>query len=103
MDVPQIERLTFGQSRSRLVDRLIRVEERYHEMISEPDVVIVLRLDPREAGRRKTEEDYDYVVERSGEVWEADWSSWPVDVIDAGQSREAVTAAVKARIWSSLG
>lgn len=103
MEVPQIERLTEGRPRSRFVRRLIRTEDRYHRKISQPEVVVVLKLEPEEAGRRKTDERYDYVVERAADIWDVDWSRWPVGQVDASQTREAVAADVKAHIWSSLG
>ncbi len=102
MEVPQIERLTDGQPRSRFIKRLIRAEERFHSMISQPDVVVVLKLEPEEAGRRKTDEDYEYVVKRAADIWDVDWSRWPVKEVDASQTREAVAADVKAHVWSSL-
>lgn len=102
MDAPQIARLTAGSPPSWFVGRLIRLENRYHRRIGLPDVAIVLRLDPEEAARRKTDESYDYVVKRSTEVWEHDWTNSSVHVVDASKTPHAVVAELKDLIWASL-
>ena len=102
MDAPQITRLTAGGSRNRFVTTLARLEASYHRRGTLPEVVIVLKLDPAEAARRKTDEPYDYVLERSTEVWEIDWTDSSVHVIDASHPSEAVVAELKSVIWASL-
>jgi thymidylate kinase len=102
MDAPQITRLTAGGSRNRFVTTLARLEASYHRRVTLPEVVIVLKLDPAEAARRKTDEPYDYVLERSTEVWEIDWTDFSVHVIDASHPSEAVVAELKSVIWASL-
>ena len=102
MDVPQIARLTDEGARSRLVRRLIQIEEGYHCPIVLPELVIVLRLKPEVAAARKTDEPYEYVLERSGEVWDVDWSESGLSVVDASQAPAEVVRRVKELIWSSL-
>lgn len=100
-DVPQIARL-IGGGGNRLTRRLSQIEKRYHSMIALPDLSFVLLLEPEEAARRKTDEAYDYVVERATEIWKTDWESHEVRVIDASQSPQAVASEIKLAIWESL-
>lgn len=102
MDVPQIARLTEGESRGRIIEGLIRLEHRYHARVSQPDVAIVLKVDPREAARRKTDERHDYVLERSSEIWNLEWSDPRVRVIDASRAPSVVAAEIKHLIWEAL-
>lgn len=102
MDVPQIARLAEDRPYGRLVSALARFEERYHRMVAPAEITAVLLLDPQEAAHRKRDEPYDYVVRRSTEVWETDWTDTAARVIDASQKPEAVVAALKGLIWSSL-
>lgn len=102
MDVPQIDRLSRDGSPGRFVQWLTGVENRYHARVGEPDLAAVLRVHPEEAGRRKTDEPYDYVVRRATEIWSIDWTTSGVHVIDAGQAPETVAAELKELIWESL-
>lgn len=90
-----------GQS-NRLVRFLVKLENRYYQPITSPELLIVLRLDPEIAVRRKTSEDGAIVHIRSTEIWELDWHATPARVIDTSQSREAVLAELKSIIWSAL-
>ena len=100
-DVPQIARLLTETPRG--VHRwLIRLEDRYHSRVAKPDLTFVLLLEPEEAVRRKTDEPADYVMKRSTEIWETDWESEDVHVIDASRQREAVAAEMKQIIWDWL-
>ena len=89
-------------SRSRFVRALITAEERHHERIVRPEITVVLRLDPNEAARRKTDEPSDYVVERSSEVWNTDWAGTSAHIIDASETPEQVASRLKSLIWESL-
>ncbi len=102
MDSPQIAQLTEGDACTGAVRRLIRLENRYHSRVPPPDVAFVLRLDPHEAARRKTDERYEYVVERAAEIWDIDWSDTLVHVIDASGSPQTVAAEMKQIIWGAL-
>lgn len=101
-DVPQIARLIEGAGTNRFLHELARLERHYHDLVALPELAIVLRLDPLEAARRKTDEPQDYVIKRSTEIWDIDWTDSGVPVIDAGQPLEAVVAEVKTLIWESL-
>lgn len=100
-DVPQIARL-LTEPPGAIHSWLIRFEDRYHSRVAKPDLAFVLVLDPEEAVRRKTDEPADYVMERSTEIWETDWESEDVHVIDASRPREVVAAEIKQIIWDWL-
>lgn len=87
---------------SRLARALTAYERRCYEHIREPDVLIVLRLEPETAVARRSDEDPDFVRPRSREVWQADWTSSRAHVIDASLPLPDVLAAVKAIVWSQL-
>lgn len=100
-DVPQIRKLTASGSTPAL--RVLgRLEERYHSKVALPDLAFVLVVEPKEAARRKTDERYDYVLERATEIWETDWSRHDVHVVDAGKSAQEVAAELKTLIWDTL-
>lgn len=80
---------------------LAELERRYYTGIPRPNVVIVLRVDPEIAIRRRPGEDPLLIHARSTEVWDADWRS-NVAVVDASRTREDVLADVKAEVWSRL-
>jgi thymidylate kinase len=102
MDAPRVRRLSDPRRSRRLVDWLEAVERRYYEAIANPDVLIVLRVDPEVAVARKPEEDPEFVRARWQEVWAVDWDAVGAQVIDAGAPREDVLAALKAHVWQSL-
>lgn len=102
MDAPGVEAIGRGRARPGLVAVLSRLESRWYAPIVFPETVIVLRLDPEIAVRRKTEEKPESVRERSREIWETDWSGTRVLVVDASLPREAVLAQLKSMIWSRL-
>ncbi len=102
MDVAQIARMTEDIDIGALGATLTHVEERYHDRIAEPELLVVLHVDPDTAARRKTDEPDDYVRRRVAELGDIDWESWSVRVIDARQTKDAVAAELKSLIWSSL-
>ena len=102
MDGPQT-RQAFPNGTSNLItDKLIDLEERYYQGIDFPELMIVLRVDPELAVRRKVDEPSDYVRERSTKVWNIEWDSPNTLVIDGGRSSSEVLADVKSLVWSSL-
>lgn len=86
----------------RLAHSLAAYERRCYEQIREPEVLVVLRLDPETAVVRRTDEDPEFVRPRSTEVWQADWTTSRAHVVDAGRPKHDVLAAVKAIVWSQL-
>lgn len=86
----------------RLARMLAAYERRCYEHIREPDVLVVLRLDPETGLARRTDEDPGFVRPRIREVWEADWTTSRAHVVDAARPEPDVLAAVKAIVWSQL-
>ncbi|GIV79673.1 MAG: hypothetical protein KatS3mg050_4067 [Litorilinea sp.] len=87
---------------SRLVQRLIAREEQYYRQISDPDLLVVIRVDPTIAVQRKVTEDANLVHERSTEIWSVDWEEEGVFVLDGSKSKEEVLSELKAILWSEL-
>jgi thymidylate kinase len=85
-----------------LATLLRRLESRYYARLSRPDLVLVLRVDPETAVRRKPEEPEPYVRARARILWNAEWSSDRVELVDAGESLPVVIADLRARIWEAL-
>lgn len=90
------------RAQSRLTNGLIKLEESFYHQIVSPELLIVLRVDPEIAVKRKTDEDADAVRRRSTEVWNINWEHTNAHVIDASQSAEDVLAEIKALLWSEL-
>lgn len=102
MDGPQIDRLTSNEKNTRLNRYLGSLEKKYYKEMMLPDVLIILRVDPKIAVRRKTDETEVSVRARASEIWGLDWSQTPAHVIDANRSKEDVLLDVKWLIWSHL-
>jgi thymidylate kinase len=79
-----------------------RLEARYYRRIVEPELVLVLRLDPEVAVRRKTTEPADYVRARARVIWETDWAATRARVVDAGRPLPLVVADLKHLIWETV-
>jgi thymidylate kinase len=75
------------------------VEASYYRKIVRPDLILVLRLHPELAVRRKPEEPADYVRSRGQIIWDTDWSSGHAVVVDAAQPLNQVLSELKAIIW----
>jgi thymidylate kinase len=67
-------------------------------------LLIVLKIDPEFAVKRKWEvdEDEDSNRIRNQEIWDFDWAKTSAHVIDASQSKSEVLSRVKALLWSNL-
>jgi len=115
MDGPQVERFVrqlqaTAEARRflsprlhhRLVKFLVKREQRYYDRITTPELMIVLRVDPEIAVRRKTSENAAAVRQRSTEVWNLNWEHTQAFVIDASRSEADVMTALKTLIWSRL-
>ena len=102
MDGPQVARMTTGIKQTRLIKFFIKLEERYYQRISLPDLLIVLRVDPQVAVQRKTDEIEDNVRSRSKEIWDIDWTDSTAVVIDASPSKKMILGKVKELIWAKI-
>jgi len=100
---PEISRLLVrpGTS-SALARRLERAEAWYYRHITRPDVIMVLRVEPEIAVRRKTDEPADYVRARSRIIWETDWTGTGARLVDAGRALPEVLADLKALVWAEV-
>ncbi len=85
-----------------LVRFLAEREQRYYARIAYPDVLVVLRVDPDIAVRRRPEAPEDFLRRRSEEVWGVDWSATPAIVVDAGRPKAEVLSEVRSAVWSRL-
>jgi thymidylate kinase len=85
-----------------LARMLAGYERRCYAHIREPDVLLVLRVDPEVAVARRTDEDPDFVRPRSQEVWQSDWTQSRAHVVDASRPMPEVLAAATAIVWSQL-
>jgi thymidylate kinase len=101
MDCPRTLTFRDQPGQGRLARWLIAYEGRQYSVFTSPDVLVVLRVDPEIAVRRKTDEDSAYVRRRSTEVWNASWDEDAV-VIDAAQPAAEVMADVRAAVWERL-
>lgn len=102
MDAPQIERMVDETLDGPLVRRMMRIEQKYHQAIGLPELVVALRLDPEIAVLRKTNESAESVRRRGNEIWNMTWEDGSVRLIDASKSKEEVARELKSIIWSRL-
>lgn len=85
-----------------LAARLARWERRMYSDIAPPDVLVVLRLSPEIAVKRRFDEDATYVRCRNAEVFEVDWRDTSAVVIDAEQAPEVVFSAIQHAVWTRI-
>jgi thymidylate kinase len=102
MDTARASEFAGDPALGRIARSLVRREGTYYERISEPEIAIVLRVDPDVAVARRGDEEEDFVRPRCEEVWRADWSRSRAIVVDAGRTKEQVLSEVKSIIWSRL-
>jgi thymidylate kinase len=101
-DRPRDEAFLSPQPGHWLARALVRLEASYYQHIAPPEVLIVLRVDPEIAVRRRSDEDAIPVRERSTEIWQLDWQHTNAHVVDASKSKAEVLAEVKALVWAEL-
>jgi len=102
MDGPNIAR-SLGETKLNWFGKaLLKAEQKHYQHITQPDLLLVLRVDPEIAVRRKTDEQPGHVRTRSEEVWRADWSDTGAQIVDASQPPAAVLANLRDRIWQQL-
>jgi thymidylate kinase len=91
-----------GESLDRLSRSLVRFEQRCYAEIQYPDLLVVLRVDPDVAVRRRPEQDSGFVRPRAAEVDGTDWDRTPAVVVDANRPAHEVLAELRALVWSRL-
>lgn len=83
--------------------RLAAAEQRCYAGIADPDLLLVLRVDPETAVARKRGVDpAEFVRRRSAEVFRAEWATTQARVLDASRPADAVLADAQAAVWSAL-
>ena len=81
---------------------LRRMERAYYDAMLPPELLLLLRLDPEIAVRRKTDEGAAYVHTRSSEIWRLEDSPLNARVVDASQDKEEVLAEIRRLIWMTI-
>jgi thymidylate kinase len=81
---------------------LIDLEERYYEAIAPPELLIVMRLHPDVALRRRPEDPERRVRERALEILEVDGPALGAHLIDASLPMLEVHRELKSWIWTRL-
>ena len=99
---PGIGRMLGGRPRPGLAERLRDLEAGYYRRMLPPDVLIVLRIEPELAVRRKPEEPAAYVRDRARIMWDADWSGTRAHIVDAGRPLAEVLAEIMAVVWGEI-
>jgi thymidylate kinase len=99
---PCLDRAPYGERTGGLATAMRRLETRYYRRILEPELIVVLRLDPEVAVRRKTTEPAEYVRDRARVVWDTDWDTTRARVVDADRPLARVVADLKHLIWTAV-
>jgi thymidylate kinase len=86
----------------RLATRLRRIEASYYDRIAVPDLLIILRVNPATAVRRKPDEPEPYVRERARLVADIDWSRQRAQVVDAERPLRDVERIIRDHVWEAL-
>jgi thymidylate kinase len=104
MDGPRSDPEAHGERWGALRMLLARLERRWYRKIAPPDVVCLLRIDPRLAALRKVEEDPVSVQARCSEIWDSNCEYVPgrTHVVDASRSKREVLLELKQVLWSAL-
>ena len=98
MDCPRIH--TIDNNKYKLLSKL---EEKLYSSITDVDRMIVLKLDPQIAIKRRPEDDEAELLIRSGQIWEKDFSNMKnTYVIDTSNTFDYVEKQVLNIIWESL-
>src|SRR2546425_588477 len=99
---PRLDPFAPRLSRNFVGRLMLAAERRYYQHILAPDILIVLRVDPETAVRRKTTEPADYVRARNRVVRNVDWSGTGAHFVEAGRPLAEVVEDLKALIWAAL-
>jgi thymidylate kinase len=102
MDGPRAQWLA-GVDIPALASLLVRYESHCYRAVPRPDLLIVLRLEPELAVKRKFGVDpAEFVRARSAEVYAREWTDGRAHVVDASRSRAEVAVAIRRAVWASL-
>lgn len=101
MDGKRADRLSPAR-RPWLARRLIDLEERYYAAIAPPELLIVMRVHPDVALRRRPEDPEGRVRERALEILEVDGTAMGAHLVDADLPMREVHRELKSWIWARL-
>ena len=102
-DGPQCQKaMTASNRKNRFLTFLARLEKSYYQQIRLPDFLVVLKVDPEVAVKRKVDETEASVRARSSEVWQLDWRAMSASVVEASQSKEETLSCVRDLVWAQL-
>jgi len=101
MDSPRVP--TVANTQCDIYRKMAEKERDIYREIGNPDLIVLLLLDPELAARRQPGDGRDYVLKRAEEVVRFS-RTLPknVLVVDAGQPLEVVTRNIKNAIWARL-
>jgi len=102
MDGPLVAQVVSAELRKLPLASLRKAETWYYRQILPPDLLIVLRVHPEVAARRKINEEADYVRARVREIWELDWRETDAHVVDATAPVGEVCSSLQSLIWTHL-
>jgi thymidylate kinase len=102
MDGSRTGGLGDGAGLSGLSRRLLRFERRCYADIGHPDLLVVLRVHPDVAVRRRPDQDATFVRDRAAEVAAVDWERTPAVVVDANRSIGEVMAELRRLVWAHI-
>jgi thymidylate kinase len=103
MDGPECERaITYLRKVDWFHNLLATMEMSYYKQIELPDLLIVLKVKPEIAVRRKRDESETSICARTTEVWNLNWMDRSAFIIDASLPKTEVISQVKTLIWSHL-
>ncbi len=103
MDGPLANKMLDTPGGSRLVKYFARRERNYYAKILDPDILVVLSVDPDLAVERKRGIDDEEVVRsRCEEIRHVTWDRLPAIVVDAGRPAQDVLAQVTIAVWMRL-
>jgi thymidylate kinase len=102
-DGPQCEKALAASGRTNwFLLFLSRLEKSYYQQIRLPDFLIVLKVNPDLAVKRKVDETEASVRARSSEVWQLDWRTMSASVVDASQSKAETLSCIRDLVWARL-
>lgn len=99
---PQANLFLSPKKGSHLTKALIKREQNYYKQVANPEILIVLRVEPEIAVQRKYDEEATSVRERSTAIWKINWEGTNAHIIDASQAQNAVLTEIKKLVWSQL-
>lgn len=102
MDGAQARRMFKSKKINPLRSFLINLEEKYYQQILPPDVLIIMKVDPEIAVKRRSDEDAEWIRNRNREIWELPCQDIPVHVINSGKPLTEVLTSLKSLVWSKL-